>query len=53
MMEFIETLSKGIAQGVNQFITYDLHNYVPLFIFAAVVLVGSWLWKIIKKYIIK
>lgn len=53
MMEFIQTLCKGVAQGFSQFITNDLHNYVPLFIFAAVVLIGSFLWKMIKKYIIK
>ncbi len=52
-MEFIQTLGKGITQGFSQFITNDLHSYVPLFIFAAVVIIGSWLWKMIKKYIIK
>ena len=38
MMEFMQTLGKGIMQGINQFIDNDLHNYIPLFIFAAVVL---------------
>ncbi len=53
MMEFIQTLGKGITQGFSQFITNDLHNYVPLFIFAAVLIAGSYLWYLIKKYIIK
>ena len=50
MMEFIQTLGKGITQGFSQFITNDLHNYVPLFIFAAVILIGSLLLRIIRKY---
>ncbi|MBQ6548604.1 MAG: hypothetical protein IJL82_01570 [Prevotella sp.] len=47
---FITTLAKGVKQGVNQYITNDLENYVPFFIFAAVVLVGSQLWKLIQKF---
>ena len=50
---FFQTLGKGVVQGIKQFVTNDLENYVPLFIFAAVVIIGSWLWKMIKKYIIK
>ena len=49
MMEFIQTLGKGITQGFSQFITNDLHNYVPLFIFAAVVLALFLIKKIIQK----
>jgi hypothetical protein len=39
-MEFFQTLGKGIAQGFNQFITNDLKSYIPLFIIAAVLLIG-------------
>ena len=53
MMEFMQTLGKGIMQGINQFIDNDLHNFIPLFIFAAVLIAGSYLWYLIKKYIIK
>ena len=47
---FFQTLGKGIVQGIKQFVTNDLENYVPLFIFAAIVLIGSLLLKIIRKY---
>jgi hypothetical protein len=51
-MEFIQTLFKGIIQGVSQFITNDLHNYVPLFIFAAILIVivkaKDWIKKLRK-----
>jgi hypothetical protein len=50
IMEFIQTLFKGIIQGVSQFITNDLHNYVPLFIFAAAILVIFKVKDWIKKY---
>ena len=50
-MEFIQTLLKGIIQGVNQFITNDLASYVPLFIIAAVLLVIVKLKKWIRKMI--
>ena len=49
MMEFIQTLGKGITQGFSQFITNDLHNYVPLFIIAAVLIVASYLYGFIRK----
>ena len=42
---FFQTLGKGIVQGIKQFVTNDLGNYVPLFIFAAIVLIGSLLLK--------
>jgi len=48
-MEFFQTLGKGIVQGFNQFITYDLESYIPLFIIAAVliiaVLLRNWIHK--------
>ncbi len=47
---FFQTLGKGVVQGIKQFVTNDLGNYVPLFIFAAIVLIGSLLLKIIRKY---
>ena len=37
-MESMQTIGKGIMQGINQFIDNDLQNYVPLFVIAAVVL---------------
>ena len=40
MIEFIQTLSKGIVQGFRQFITNDLSSYVPLFIIAAVLIIA-------------
>ena len=47
MIEFIQTLSKGIVQGFRQFINNDLSSYVPLFIIAAVLIVAvqikSWI----------
>lgn len=46
---FIQTLCKGTVQGTNQFIDNDLQNYIPLFIFAAVVVVVTFTWRIIKK----
>ncbi|MBO7045489.1 MAG: hypothetical protein J6W38_03940 [Prevotella sp.] len=47
---FFQTLAKGIVQGFRQFFANDLDNYVPLFIFAALVLIGSLLMRIIKKH---
>ena len=49
MIEFIQTLGKGIVQGFSQFITNDLRSYVPLFIIAAVLLIGM----LIKKWMQK
>lgn len=49
MIEFIQTLGKGIVQGFSQFITNDLSSYVPLFIIAAVLLIGM----LIKKWMQK
>ena len=47
MIEFIQTLGKGIVQGFRQFITNDLNSYVPLFIIAAVLIIAvqikSWI----------
>jgi hypothetical protein len=39
-MEFFQTLGKGIIQGFSQFITNDLKNYIPLFVIAAVLIIG-------------
>ena len=52
---FIQTLGKGIVQGFNQFIENDLHNYIPLFVIAAVLVAFSLLQRIIRmiKTIIK
>ena len=50
---FIQTLGNGIVQGFNQFVANDLKSYVPLFIFAGVLIVISQIWKIIRKYIKK
>ena len=47
---FFQTLGKGVVQGIKQFVTNDLENYVPLFIFAAVILIGILLLRIIRKY---
>ena len=49
-MESMQTIGKGIMQGINQFIDNDLQNYVPLFVFAAIVIIGSLLLRIIRKY---
>ena len=49
MMEFMQTLGKGIMQGFNQFIDNDFHNYIPLFVIAAVVLAVFLIKKIIQK----
>ncbi len=48
MMEFMQTLGKGIMQGLNQFIDNDLQNYMPLFVIAAVVLAVFLIKKIIQ-----
>jgi len=39
MIELIQTLAKGVIQGVKQFITNDLEGYLPLFIIAGVLIV--------------
>ena len=52
MIEFIQTLGKGIVQGFRQFITNDLSSYVPLFILAAIIIIAvkvkSWLHIVIS-----
>ena len=48
MMEFMQTLGKGIMQGINQFIDNDLQTYMPLFVIAAVVLAVFLIKKIIQ-----
>ena len=47
-MEFMQTLGKGIMQGINQFIDNDLQIYMPLFVIAAVVLAVFLIKKIIQ-----
>jgi hypothetical protein len=46
---FIQTLAKGIKQGFNQYIDNDLHDQIPLFIIAAVLIV----FVLVKKLIVK
>lgn len=49
MLEYMQTLGKGIMQGFNQFIDNDLQDYMPLFVIAAVVLAVHLLKIIIQK----
>ena len=49
MMEFMQTLGKGIMQGFNQFIDNDLQDFMPLFVIAAVALAVFLIKKIIQK----
>ena len=48
MIEFMQTLSKGIMQGFNQFIDNDLQTFMPLFVIAAVALAVFFIKKIIQ-----
>ena len=48
MIEFMQTLGKGIMQGFNQFIDNDLQTFMPLFVIAAVVLAVFFIKKIIQ-----
>ena len=49
MIEFMQTLGKGIMQGLNQFIDNDLQTFMPLFVIAAVALAVFLIKKIIQK----
>ena len=49
MIEFFQTLGKGVMQGFNQFIDNDLQNFMPLFVIAAVALAVFLIKKIIQK----
>ena len=49
MIELIQTLAKGVIQGVKQFITNDLESYLPLFIIAGVLIVFVLLKDFIQK----
>ena len=49
MIEFLQTLGKGVMQGFNQFIDNDLQNFMPLFVIAAVALAVFLIKKIIQK----
>jgi len=46
---FMQTLGKGILQGVKQFISNDLQDYVPQFVFAVVAIAGMLLLRIYKR----
>ena len=46
---FIQTLCKGVIEGVKQYIDNDFQDHVTLLIFAALVVVVSLIMKIIKK----
>jgi hypothetical protein len=46
---FIQTLCKGTVQGVNQYIDNDLRDYIPLLIFAALVVLFTLIKRIIRK----
>ncbi len=50
MLEFMQTIGKGIIQGVKQYIDNDLSIYVPFFIISLVILIVSLLLKLIRKY---
>ena len=49
MLEFFQTLGKGIVQGFSQFITNDLSSYVPLFIIAAVLIIAVQIKNLIQR----
>lgn len=48
MIEYMQTLGKGIIQGFKQFIDNDLQDYMPLFVITAVVLAVYFIKKIIQ-----
>ena len=50
---FIHTICKGVLQGTKQFIDNDLQSFVPLFIFAAVVIVAHFVYGFIRNKIEK
>ena len=49
MQETIQTLAKGVIQGVKQFIANDLETYLPLFVIAGVLIVFVLLKDLIQK----
>jgi hypothetical protein len=49
MIEFFQTLGKGIIQGVGQYISNDLEDYIPFFIISALLLIGLQVKKWLKK----
>ena len=49
MIEFFQTLGKGVMQGFNQFINNDLQNFMPLFVIATVALAVFLIKEIILK----
>ena len=48
MIEYMQTVGKGIIQGVRQYIDNDLENYIAFFIFSAIFLIASLIWKMFK-----
>ena len=48
-MELIQTLAKGVIQGVKQFIANDFETYLPLFVIAGVLIVFVLLKDLIQK----
>ena len=49
MLEFFQTLGKGIVQGFRQYITNDLSSYIPLFIIAAVLIIAVQIKNLIQR----
>lgn len=49
MLEFFQTLGKGIVQGFGQYITNDLSSYIPLFIIAAVLIIAVQIKNLIQR----
>ena len=47
---FIQTVVKGVRQGTSQYINNDLENYMPYFIFSAVVLALVMLKRLYDKF---
>ena len=50
MLEFFQTLGKGIVQGFRQYITNDLSSYIPLFIIAAVLIIAVQIKNLIQRH---
>ena len=49
MLEFFQTLGKGIVQGFRQYITNDLSSYIPLFVIAAVLIIAVQIKNLIQR----
>ncbi len=46
---FMQTLGKGILQGIKQYFDNDLQDQLPLIVFAVVAIGATLLWRIYKK----